>query len=203
MRLPLDLPCRVLLVATGLFAFTGCGTEEEPTPDSGTDAGGDTVDATPDTTGPCDTPNPSITCRNTGCGAGFVCVEDPDTCVPSMCTCDPVTGWMCTADCGTAYECVPEDNRYRCGEIAEQDACDGLSSAQCEWVEVPGCEGGSGEVILGAAGCFPYGSCATDTDCPAGYACETSVIAAPRCYWEEPLCDACLEERSLCMPRGI
>jgi hypothetical protein len=196
----------LLLGTASLGAIAACGTEEEDIPDTGSDAGAETGgDAATDTGTVCDGPNPSITCRETGCDAGETCFESTNGgCVPSMCTCDPVTGWMCTADCGTPWVCVPDgDPRERCAGFEDQETCDSVSSVQCEWVEPPGCTGGTADVVLGAAACFPAGSCASDSDCPGTHSCEPEVLTAPRCYWDEPLCDSCMEVRSLCMPRGI
>jgi len=61
----------------------------------------------PETTG-CDEPDPSITCQDTGCATGEICVPaDTDACVPSDCTCED-GGWVCTDDCGSDYVCVDD-----------------------------------------------------------------------------------------------
>ncbi|MCB9532245.1 MAG: hypothetical protein H6698_08890 [Myxococcales bacterium] len=93
--------------------------------------------------------------------------------------------------------CAPVD----CAAQADRAACDSASET-CQWVEPPGCVDESAP-SLGAAGCFPSQSCATASDCPAGYACEPELQVAPRCMWDEPLCDACQQVQSLCVPRGV
>ena len=53
-------------------------------------------------------PNPSVTCLQTGCDEGFICVPaDNGVCVPSNCSCNQSV-WACTADCGQSFECIPE-----------------------------------------------------------------------------------------------
>ena len=58
----------------------------------------------------CEEPDPSLTCRTTGCDDGFRCEELPLTvCVPSECFCDPESGeWICTDDCRAPMGCVPQ-----------------------------------------------------------------------------------------------
>ena len=56
----------------------------------------------------CVGPNPAETCLDTGCEEGFVCQpSDEPACVSPSCFCD-VDTWVCTDDCGTPLECVPE-----------------------------------------------------------------------------------------------
>jgi hypothetical protein len=59
----------------------------------------------PDTTKACSGPDPSAGCDN-GCPTGYSC--DPNGCQPSICSCDPTSGWLCTADCGDGGQCVKD-----------------------------------------------------------------------------------------------
>lgn len=282
---------KLMLLACLPLAFAACGTEEDPpgqadtggdtSEDTGGDAGGDSgTDA-----GGCATPDPSMSCMDTGCGEGETCVEVADGCAPSTCSCDEESGgWICTTDCGPEFECVPEtttcpsdapepgaacdagldgetcgwgeecccgecydsfvcscsEGTWQCyasdacliesciGRTCDEDSdCDGggipgrcedgecvdardgcyaLSDAAscdaeaaCEWIEPSGCPDPSGPTALPEAGCYPTSQCGFGDSCPAETSClELSV--APRCYWDDPLCDACDEVRSLCVP---
>lgn len=152
---------------------------------------------------------PSMVCSCTNgswaCMATDACMRP--SCVGSPCTtdadCQSMGGGMPSVCADGLCVIADEDQRGRCGEATERGMCDTLSSVQCEWVEPAGCVDEMGGPSLGAAGCFPYGRCADDAECPAGYFCEQQIQVSPRCMWEEPLCDACQEVRSLCVPRGI
>jgi hypothetical protein len=147
---------------------------------------------------------PSTVC--TCSGDSWACYAT-DACMIPSCegqTC--VTDDDCEGGAGVDLRCTDGvcggDNRARCADF-DSTQCESVSSVHCEWVEPAGCVTESGPAILGEAGCFPYGGCADDTECPAGYFCETEIQANPRCAWEEPLCDSCREVRSLCVPRGV
>jgi hypothetical protein len=84
-----------------------------------------------------------------------------------------------------------------CAGLDDAEACDGRSG--CEWVVPSGCPELGGPEGIAEAGCYPDTRCVTDGECPTGAVC-TEVSVAPRCAWEEPLCDACDEQRTLCVP---
>jgi hypothetical protein len=121
----------------------------------------------------CDTPNPSLTCRTEGCAEGFTCQpSDADLCVPSTCFCDEeFGGWVCTEDCGQAFECVPEGEVIPpCPDADRDGVCDGEDSV-CEVDSVaincrrlaPDCP--RGEVPEAIDGCYtdvclPWALCA-------------------------------------------
>jgi hypothetical protein len=182
---------RILTVAS----LAACGTEEDPLPsgDTGTDAGGDTdsggdvggdtdADADADTggdSGGCDTPNPAISCRETGCPDDLVCELVEGGCAPSHCACEDGE-WMCTADCGPQYACVERDPSCP----AEPDftgACDseGLECdygtecccGECNPSTSCMCSGGSWQCYATDA-CFIEScagrACESDTDCEGG-----------------------------------
>jgi hypothetical protein len=97
------------LALASTLLLAGCRTDEEPV-DNDVDTGADGSD---DITG-CGTDNPSETCRERGCPASQRCVETEGGCVPSHCTCED-SGWMCTADCGPDFACVPDDRGFSPG----------------------------------------------------------------------------------------
>ena len=121
---------------------------------------------------------------------GRPCVEESDcnSAVPTTC----IDG-ICT------------DPRAACVELNDQEACDADSA--CTWMLPSACPEPGGPPSIAEAGCFPatndcynYGPPGPEI-CPEGYWCEGRSVA-PRCSWEDPLCDACSEERLLCVPRG-
>ncbi len=171
-----------------------CGSEPEPAADSGTDAGDVPVEVNPSE---CTTPDPSLTCMDAGCDEGLECVSDPASCAPSSCFCSEGS-WGCSADCGPSFICVSETTPLpACGTLTDLGECEGVGT--CEWVEPAGCPDPN-TYVLQTAGCFPQSRCEGDADCPTGYICESSASVAPRCAWEEPLCDACGDVRPLCVP---
>jgi hypothetical protein len=100
------------------MTIVACGTTEEFVPPTDTVEDGDTAsdadatDTNPDSdtdSGPaeCVGPNPAVSCRDTGCPSGEVCVLVEGGCAPSMCTCEDGS-WQCTADCGPEYVCEDE-----------------------------------------------------------------------------------------------
>ncbi|MED5465543.1 MAG: hypothetical protein VX699_12910 [Myxococcota bacterium] len=150
----------------------------------------------PDTT--CEEPDPSLTCRTTGCEEGFVCRESAATvCVPSECFCDGESReWICTDDCRPAMACVPEMLRCEgpnpaltCHERGCPDhlECrpsgeDGCVPSACE------CDGQSGQWVCTAdcgemVACLPPENACEDPDpsltcrhtgCPEGEQCRPS-----------------------------
>lgn len=99
---------KILGLAFTFLMVAACGTVDETPPDAGTDTGQDVVDTSGTDIGEtCDGPDPSISCMETGCEEGFTCTSDVDGCAPSTCGCSDGM-WECTADCGPAFECVPE-----------------------------------------------------------------------------------------------
>lgn len=89
------------------------------------------------------------------------------------------------------------DATLGCGDIDAQPGCDARPG--CEWVLPSACPELGGPDTIGAAGCYPDTRCVVNEECPDGSVCA-EVSLAPRCYWEDPLCDACDEQRTLCMP---
>lgn len=98
-------------------------------------------------------------CVQAGCPEGQVCQQGPD-CVPSLCTCDPVSGeTTCSLDCGggrcvdAAEQCQPLACRLMCpfGFLKDDRGC-----ALCECAERPrcGCEGDE-DCIKAVPGCCP------------------------------------------------
>lgn len=171
----------------------GCGSEPQPDVEPQADAGDVAIEVA---TG-CSTPDPSLTCQDTGCDAGHDCVVDPIGCTPSSCSCSNGV-WECTEDCGPSYLCTTETSPLpSCGSVEDRGECDGLGV--CEWVEPAGCPDPN-TYILQTGTCFPQGRCESDAECPSGYFCEAWTSVSPRCSWEEPLCDACNDPRPLCLP---
>lgn len=169
------LPVSFLMIA-------GCGTTDEDVPldDAGSDIA-DTAtdvrpdlgeDVDPDADPRCPGPNPAESCLDDGCPGAQECVQVEGGCAPSHCSCGD-DGWMCTADCGPAYECrnpSPEcptempPFSEECGEV-------GLN---CEW----GMECCCGE-------CFSSTFC---TCTETGWACgATDACMIPSC--EGRACD--------------
>lgn len=155
----------------------------------------------------CGVCHPSLVCN---CAGGQWACYNTDACMIPSCA-----GASCTsdADCAgglppgaTALSCVAGT----CTAVMPEGSCIGLpkegcdthSASPCNWVEPAGCPD-STHTMLGAAGCYPAVNCTSDSECPAGTYCEPQTQTAPRCAWQEPLCDACAEVRGLCLPRGI
>jgi len=153
--------------------------------------------------GVCEGPNPQG-CRAGGCPAGQRCVQDPATCVPSACACDPATGtWLCTADCGGGV-CVPDEAEPCPGEnpagcvsrgcppgsvCRPSDECIpsvcGCDASIGAWVCTADCSGGACVPAEEAcAGPNPQGC--VRTGCPAGQTCAT---LTDRCVPSSCTCD--------------
>lgn len=124
-------------------------------------------------------------CQSAACTSDADCIggapSQPLSCVEGLCTAAPPVG-----------SCIG----------LPKEGCDTHSASPCAWVEPSACPDGT-HASLGAAGCYPAVTCTTDSDCPEATYCEPEIQTAPRCYWAEPLCDACSELRGLCVPRGI
>ncbi len=110
-----------------LAALSACGTTAESLPDGGTDAGDTSTDVVT-----CDGPDPSLSCMDTGCPSAQACEQIPDGCAPSVCSCDE-GGWMCTADCGPEYACVPEDPACPAAPPIGETCTVEDESLSCEW----------------------------------------------------------------------
>ncbi|MFT6395558.1 MAG: hypothetical protein ACJAYU_000300 [Bradymonadia bacterium] len=180
---------------SGLFLvlFCACGSEPQPVLDAGEDVGDVGVEVDP---GGCTTLDPSLTCLDTGCEDGHECVSDPANCTPSICSCSQGS-WECTQDCGPSYICTTETTPLPpCDAFTGLGECEGIGV--CEWVEPAGCPDPN-TYLLSVAGCFPQALCESDSECPSGYYCEAQASVAPRCAWEEPLCDSCGALRGLCV----
>lgn len=207
-------------------ADASADTDEDTGEDTGTDTGADTStdggsadlcpEEAPDIPGSCDEALEGIEC---GWGEECCC----GGCSPSLvCSCEG-GAWLCSAteacniascegrecedesDCEggflttTCEEGVCTDARGACFDIDGQEACDGTSG--CAWVLPSACPDPGGPENLPEAGCFPATECSFTAECPSGSLCEARSVA-PRCYWDEPLCDACSEERNLCLLNG-
>jgi hypothetical protein len=133
----------------------------------------------------CTEPDPRG-CLAIGCEPGFECIpSDTDACVPSVCTCDTdADEWTCTADCGQAHVCAPE----------ESPACETPNpSVTCMDV---GCEDGFDCVQEDADACLPsFCSCdevsgewGCSEDCNPSYACEPGDDICPA---NEPFGESC------------
>jgi Putative metal-binding motif len=154
-------------------------------------------------------PSP-LSCTQTGCAPGQMCVMDPDpnACYPSSCGCDAATGlWVCTADCGQGGYCVPS---APCGPNAEcppnsvcdasgvcvpvcvpspevcnavDDDCDGVVDEQ-EDPAIPLCANGALCVMgqCGGGGLI----CMADADCPPNQVCLNGMCSGngPTCTQE-------------------
>lgn len=129
-------------------------------------------------------------------------------------------GWACYAtdacfiescagrDCDTDTDCEGGGVESTCVDgtcrvvdpgCAGDDAESCESTFGCEWILPSACpeEGIDG---LPAPLCAPEQYCGDDTDCPVGFGC-VELEVAPRCYWDEPLCDACTSTRTVCVAR--
>ena len=199
---------------TGTDATADTGADA--TEDAPTDAGSADLcpELAPDLPGTCDEALEGIEC---GWGEECCC----GGCSPSIvCSCES-GAWLCSATeaCNIAScegrECADDsdceggfvtttcvdgtctDARALCFDIDGQEACDGATG--CTWVLPSACPDPDGPESIAEAGCFPTTDCAFSAECPQDSTCEARAVA-PRCYWEEPLCDACSEERNLCVP---
>ena len=157
------------------------------------------------------------TCQDEGaiCQSGSECCCGE--CRPSF-QCDCVDGsWSCYnteacniasclgRNCDEAADCVFGDSELVCADGScvepepepcgydDRERCD--ADRLCAWFEPAACGDVDPNVI--EAGCYLEVQCQLGT-CPDGFEC-TDVLVAPRCFWEEPLCDACEEQRTLCL----
>lgn len=206
------------------------GSAADTSTDTGADTG--VTDTSPDTPTACpDDPfaNPACDTEGASCNLGTECCCG--TCYPSLvCSCFGGTwacrntdacmipscqGAACTSDADCAVGLPPGATTLSCVDGLctaslpvgsciglPKEGCDTHSASPCAWVEPSACPDDA-HASLGAAGCYPAVTCTTDSDCPEATYCEPEIQTAPRCYWAEPLCDACSELRGLCVPRGI
>ncbi|MEL6178560.1 MAG: hypothetical protein AAFS10_06385, partial [Myxococcota bacterium] len=149
-----------------------------------------------DGNGACEGPNPAG-CRMNGCPAGQICTDDPNSCVPSGCSCDEESGgWLCTSDCGGGV-CVPDDGSGAC---ETDDEC----RAGAEWCEEGQCtecdnsglfcdlacqEGYTFAERNGCTPCecVPINECTNDRDCEQGV-CEPGPECLSWCPVGDPSC---------------
>ena len=209
---------------------TGADTAEDGGEDTGADTTEDVPtdggsadlcpDMAPDLPGTCDDALEGIEC---GWGEECCC----GGCSPSLvCSCEG-GAWLCIAteacnivscegrECADDSDCnapvattcedgICTDPRSLCIDFGDMESCEGNSA--CTWLVPSACPEPDGPPSISEAGCFPamrdcynYGPPGPEI-CPVGYWCE-GLSVAPRCYWDDPLCDTCSEERLLCVPR--
>ncbi|MFO0660795.1 MAG: hypothetical protein U0165_13325 [Polyangiaceae bacterium] len=135
-------------------------------------------------TSTCAGPNPQG-CAQTGCSAGFVCMQLSGQCVSSSCSCDASTGsWVCDPDCNGGA-CVPDTGSKACG---------GLGGVICSPDEVCDWPDGSCGATDGQGVCVPRpttcnepctGICGCDG---AVYCNECEALAAGSDAAASPLC---------------
>jgi hypothetical protein len=154
--------------------------------------------------GACEGPNPAG-CASTPCGEGEICSTAGDSCVPSSCFCDEVTGaWGCTADCGGGV-CIPEggvpctSDRECPGDqvcfegVCRGTACPDLWDPQCGIngrTYSNACEADAAGVEIAYPGVCEN-ACNSSVDCESGQACVENVCrwAGDGCTFEyAPVC---------------
>lgn len=138
-------------------------------------------------------PSMECTCMDGewACGATDACFIE--SCAGRACETD--------TDCeggGTPTSCIDGACVYDDPGCAGEDPESCEATFGCEWILPSACpeEGLDG---LPEAMCAPSQYCGDDVDCPVGFTCTTLEVA-PRCYWDDPLCDACNEVRAICVP---
>lgn len=173
-----------------LAAISACGTTVETLPDGGSDAG----DTSPDTVS-CEGTNPALSCLDFGCADGQACEEVAGGCAPSICSCDDEGGWMCTADCGPEYACVPADPACPATPPIGETCSSADEGISCEWgtecccgdcFASTFCECAGGGWGCGATdACFIEScegqTCEDDSDCEGGdeTTCQSGVCTRP------------------------
>lgn len=189
------------------------------------DCGPGNVCVPDDPTCPADAPDPRDTCsaeqEGLNCEYGTECCCGE--CYASY-GCDCTDGnWACYAtdacfiesclgrECETDADCEGGERNLVCSSgicaelpnvggcwsLPDRDTCDATSG--CEWMFPPGCSEPDDDT-LDAAGCYPSARCGGmgGEACPDGSMCVEDVAVSPRCAFEEPLCDACVDYRGLC-----
>lgn len=135
-------------------------------------------------------------CPLTNPGTGTACPEEGQTCeVPSDLDCGPATITITCVDgawLDSGSRCLPP----LCSDFADADSC---AASGCKWEE-PGCDIDGNP--LAEAGCFDVADCTADS-CILGDEVCTVVSVLPECATEEPLCDSCSEQRSLCLRQVV
>ncbi|MFT6397590.1 MAG: hypothetical protein ACJAYU_002344 [Bradymonadia bacterium] len=169
-----------------LAALSACGTTVETLPDGGSDAS----DASPDVV-TCEGSDPSLSCIDSGCPDGQICEEVEGGCAASVCACDDGE-WLCTADCGPEYACVPEDPACSSEPPIGETCSAANEGVSCEWgtecccgdcFASTFCDCTDGVWGCGATDACFIGSCAgrtceSDDDCLGGgeeTSCESGI----------------------------
>jgi len=160
----------------------------------------------PDNGDACDTPNPSLTCNDTGCSEGLTCqAVDDGTCVSSTCFCEE-GDWTCTDDCRQPFACLPDSVGANCPERDPLgSSCDpDINTAICDYGEECCCGSCSpslvcdcsdnGEWSCSSTDACNIGSCEgrtceNDSDCQVFDLEETSI---------ECIDNVCTETNSTC-----
>lgn len=140
--------------------------------------------------GLCDGPNPAG-CAVLGCPDGQECVPTgAEGCAPSFCSCEPDSGWQCTADCGPIQACAPVEPEACPAEMPPTGgSCDVSSEVTCSW----GMECCCGECFAseecrcdgGTWTCWATDACFIEScqgrACESEYDCEGGAIGAIAC----------------------
>ncbi|MEO1271054.1 MAG: hypothetical protein AAFX99_23435 [Myxococcota bacterium] len=114
----------------------------------------------------CDTPDPSLTCQDTGCPDGQVCLPSNDrSCVPSVCSCEGSDGWVCTSDCGQPYACTTQTVGGDCD--TDDDCQEGAPSGEAPLL----CIDGTCQAESSACNTPNPSITCQDTGCPEGQVC--------------------------------
>ena len=208
---------RTFITCLALVALVAaCATEEdgEAGPANGSPVACE--DIIPGLSNACSRASEGMECElNSGCACGDCFVVEWCTCRDGMWGCSHLSpsslqtceGRRCAdeSDCDafvptTCTDGFCTDPRSACVELDDQETCDARYA--CTWMVPPACPTTDGPPSIAEAGCF-----AAPTDCfysgldpcPRGFSCTRRSVA-PRCLPEDPACDACSEERFLCVP---